>query len=233
MKRIGLIGGIGPESTLDYYRRIIRSFQERKSPDYPEILVFSANLSELMKLMEEKRWGALTEWLLHKIEALRQAGAEFAAIGSNSPHVVFDDVKAGSPLPLLSIVEATCRKAQDLGATRLGLMGTAFTMQADFFQKPFFARGMSVVVPGPDDQQLIHRRLFTEIELGIIKDSTRQELLDVAKRMMDSDGIEALILGCTELPLILTQDEFGIPFLNTTAIHAEAVVDYSLGLAAD
>jgi len=233
MKRIGLIGGIGPESTLDYYRLIIRSFQERKSPDYPEILVYSANLSELVALMEEKRWGALTGWLLHKIEALRQAGAEFAAIGSNSPHVVFDDVKASSPLPLLSIVEATCRKAQDLGATRLGLMGTAFTMQADFFQKPFFARGMSGVVPEPDDQQLIHRRRFAEIELGIIKDSTRQELLDVAKRMMDSDGIEALILGCTELPLILTQDEFGIPFLNTTAIHAEAVVDYSLGLAAD
>jgi aspartate racemase len=232
MKRIGLIGGIGPESTLDYYRLIIRAFQERKSPDYPEILIYSANLAELLKLMEEKHWETLTEWLLHKIEALRKAGAQFAAIGSNSPHVVFDAVKPRSPLPLLSIVEATCNKAQDLGVKRLGLMGTAFTMQADFFQKPFLAEGMTVAVPEPDDQHLIHRRLFTEIELGIIKDSTRQELLGVVRRLIDRHGIEALILGCTELPLILTQDEFGICFLNTTAIHAEAIVDYSLGLAA-
>ena len=229
MKKIGLIGGIGPESTLDYYRLIIRSFRERKSADYPEILVYSANLTELLKLMEEKRWAALTEWLVHTIEALQRAGAEFAAIGSNSPHVVFDDVQARSPLPLLSIVEATCRKAQELGVKRLGLLGTAFTMQGDFFQKPFLAKGMSVVVPEPEDQHLIHRRLFTEIELGIIKDTTRAELLAVARRMIDRHGIEALILGCTELPLILTKDEFGIPFLNTTAIHVDAIVLHALG----
>jgi len=180
-------------------------------------------------LMEEKRWDALTDWLLQKVEALRKAGAEFAAIGSNSPHVVFDAVKPRSSLPLVSIVEAACNHAQALRVKRLGLMGTAFTMQADFFKKPFLAKGMSVVVPEPDDQKLIHRRLFTEIELGIIKDSTRQELLAVAKRLIDRHGIEALILGCTELPLILTKDEFGIPFLNTTAIHAEAMVLHSLG----
>jgi aspartate racemase len=233
MKIIGLIGGLGPESTLDYYRLIIRAFQERKSVDYPEIVVYSANLTEGLKLMEGKNWEALTDWLLHRIEALRKAGAEFAAIGSNSPHVVFDAVKPRAPLPLVSIVEATCRKAREIGAKRLGLLGTAFTMQADFFQKPFLARGMNVVVPEPDDQQLIHRRLFTEIELGIIKDSTRQELLGVVRRMIDRHGIEALILGCTELPLILTQSEFGIPFLNTTAIHVEAIVDYSIGLDTD
>jgi aspartate racemase len=231
MKKIGIIGGIGPESTLDYYRRLIRAFQERKSADYPEIVIYSANLTELLKLMEGKRWEALTEWLLHRIEALRKAGAEFGAIGSNSPHVVFDAVKSRSSMPLVSIVEATCRKAQELGVKHLGLMGTAFTMQADFFQVPFLAKGMSVVVPEPEDQRLIQRKLFTEIELGIIKDSTRDELLAVAKRMIDRHGIEALILGCTELPLILTQDEFGIPFLNTTAIHAEAMVLYSLGFS--
>lgn len=232
MKKMGLIGGIGPESTLDYYRLIISAFRERKAADYPEILVYSVNMTELLKLMEEKNWVALTEWLLHKIEVLQRAGADFAAIGSNSPHVVFDAVQQRSPLPLVSIVEAACRRALPLGAKRLGLMGTAFTMQADFFQKPFLAKGMSVAVPEPEDQQLIHRRLFTEIELGIIKDSTRQELLAVVRRMIDRHGIEALILGCTELPLILTKDEFGIPFLNTTAIHAEAIVMHALGFNA-
>jgi len=179
--------------------------------------------------MEAKRWVDLTEWLLHKIEALRKAGAEFAAIGSNSPHVVFDEVESKSPLPLVSIVAAACEKAQALGVKRLGLMGTAFTMQAEFFQKRFRERGMSVVVPEPDDQKLIHRRLFTEIELGIIKESTRTELLEVARRMIERHAIESLILGCTELPLILTRDEFGISFLNTTAIHAEAIVEHSRG----
>jgi aspartate racemase len=230
MKIIGLIGGLGPESTLDYYRLIIRAFQERKSVDYPEIVVYSANLTEGLKLMEGKNWGTLTDWLLYRIEALRRAGAEFAAIGSNSPHVVFDAVQRRSALPLVSIVEATCRKARELGVKRLGLLGTAFTMQADFFQKPFLDRGMDVVVPEPEDQQLIHRRLFTEIELGIITDSTRQELLSVVRGLIDRHGIEALILGCTELPLILTKDEFGIPFLNTTAIHADAIVLHALGL---
>jgi len=105
MKIIGLIGGLGPESTLDYYRLIIRAFQERKSVDYPEIVVYSANLTEGLKLMEGKNWEALTDWLLYRIEALRKAGAEFAAIGSNSPHVVFDAVQQRSPLPLVSTGE--------------------------------------------------------------------------------------------------------------------------------
>ncbi len=179
--------------------------------------------------MEGKNWEALTDWLLYRIEALRKAGAEFAAIGSNSPHVVFDAVQQRSPLPLVSIVEATCSKARTIGVKRLGLMGTAFTMQADFFQKPSLLKGMSVLVPDPDDRQLIHRKLFSEIELGIIKDTTRQEILEVVRRMIDLHGIEALILGCTELPLFLTKDEFEIPFLNTTAIPAEAIVQKALG----
>ena len=162
MKKIGLVGGIGPESTLDYYRLIIRAFQERKSADYPEILVYSANLSELLKLMEEKRWDALTEWLLHKIEALHRAGAEFAAIGSNSPHAVFEDVQRRSPLPLVSIVEAACERAAALGVRRPGLMGTAFTMQADFYPEALPGRGHAGRCapgrgPGADPPQALHR----------------------------------------------------------------------------
>ena len=173
MKKIGLVGGLGPESTLDYYRLIIQSSRERKSPDYPEIVVYSANLTEGLKLMEARQPAPLADWLLHKIGALQRAGAELAAICSNSPHVVFDDVRRRSPLPLVSIVEAACEKTASLGARRPGLMGTAFTMQADFYPKPFRARGMQVVVPPAEDQALIHRKLFTEIELGIFRDETR------------------------------------------------------------
>jgi aspartate racemase len=228
MKKIGLVGGLGPESTMDYYRLIIRAFQERKSPDYPEILIYSTNLTEGLTLMEATQRGPLTEWLLHKIEALHRAGAELAAICSNSPHVVFDEVRRRSPLPLISIVEAACEKVVPLGVKRPGLMGTAFTMQADFYPEAFRARGLPLVVPSAEDQALIHRKLFTEIELGIIKDETRAQLLGVVERMIRHDGIDALVLGCTELPLILTKDQFGIPFLNTTAVHVDAIVNAAL-----
>ena len=228
MKKIGLVGGLGPESTLDYYRLIIGAFRERKSFDYPEILVYSVNLSEGLNLMEGRRWDALVDWLLHKVEALARAGAELAAICSNSPHVVFEEVRQRSPLPLVSIVEAARDEAASRGSKRPGLLGTAFTMQADFYPETFRGRGMQMVVPPVDDQALIHRKLFTEIELGVFKDETRDQLLGVVERMIRRDGIDAVVLGCTELPLILTKDEFGIPFLNTTAVHVDAIVRTAL-----
>lgn len=231
MKRIGLVGGIGPESTLDYYKGIIAAFRDDAAESgYPEIVVYSANLTELMGILEAGDMPRLSDWLVEKIEALHRAGADFAAIGSNTPHVVFGDVAARSPIPLLSIVEATAQKAADLGLHRLGLMGTRFTMQADFYPRAFAARGIAVVVPDEESQQLIQQRLFSEIELGIIKDSTRQELLGIAQRMVDRDGIEGVILGCTELPLVLDRDAYGgVPFLNTTAIHVASIVEFCRG----
>lgn len=121
--------------------------------NYPDIIIYSADLTELLEILEAKVMDRLVEWLLTRIEALRYAGAEFAVIASNTPHVVFDEVASRSPLPLLSIVEATCRKAETLGMRRPGLMGTKFTMEADFFQKPFRERGMEVVVPSAEEQR--------------------------------------------------------------------------------
>lgn len=230
MKKIGIIGGIGPESTLDYYRGIIDACRARgKGMATPTIIVYSGDLAEALALMERRDQAGLCDWLLDKVVALHAAGAEFAAIASNTPHMVFDRVAARSPLPLLSIVEATCAKACELGVRRLGLLGTLFTMQADFFRRPFAARGMEVVVPVPEDQEYIHGKLFTEIELGIIREETRAGLMAVVQRMREREGIDALILGCTELPLILPAAGHGIPFLNTTAIHVESIVRYCLG----
>lgn len=148
------------------------------------------------------------------------------ASSSNTPHIVFDKVSSRSPIPMLSIIEETRKNAQKRGLKKLGLLGTRFTMESDFFKKPFGDNGMAVVVPEKEEQELIHHRLFSEIELGIIKDSTRNELLSIVKKMIDRHSIDALILGCTELPLILNKDEFAIPFLNTTAIHAESIVNF-------
>jgi len=229
MKKIGILGGIGPESTVDYYKSIISAFNTRYPQlAYPEIILYSANLNALMAILDAQNWTGLCEWLLEKIEAIQRAGAEFVAIASNTPHIVFDEIKPRSPIPLLSIVEATCDKAREMDLKNVGLLGTQLTMTSDFYKKPFQSRGLSVVVPTGPEQQHIHQRLFSEIELGIFKDSTREELLAIVKRMKDEDGIDAVILGCTELPLILTESKYGIPFLDTTAIHCESIITYCI-----
>jgi aspartate racemase len=229
MKKIGIIGGIGPESTLDYYRGIIDGFRERSGViNSPDIILYSANLGELVQILESQDLERLTDWLLAKVEALQRSGADFVAIASNTPHVVFEQLSSRSPLPLLSIVEAASAKASALGLQRPGLLGTRFTMQADFFQRQFSRRGMSVAIPSENEQQFIHEKLFSEIELGIFKDSTREELLALVKTMIERDGIDSIILGCTELPLILPEQGHGIPFLNTTAIHVASIVEYCL-----
>lgn len=225
MKKIGLVAGLGPESTIIYYKGIIDAFKNNGGGlNYPEIILYSANMGELMTMFEPGHQGGLADWLVEKVEALKRAGAEFAAIASNTPHVVFDEVQERSPLPLVSILDETCRRTKALGFKKPGLLGTGFTMRADFYQKVFSREGLPLAVPDEAEIDLIHKRLFTEIELGIIKDSTRQELINIIGRMVEKYGIDSIILGCTELPLILDKDEYGVPVLNTTQIHVDAIV---------
>lgn len=227
MKKIGIVGGLGPESTADYYKEIISAFNTKyKDLAYPEIFIYSLNLKELLDFINRQKWAEISQWLLEKIKIVAGAGADFAAIASNTPHIVFYEVNEKSPIPLLSIVEETCNAAEKLNLKRIGLMGTRLTMEADFYKKPFREKGIEIVVPSESERELIQERLFAEIELGIIKDSTRDELLDIVKRMIDEDKIDSLILGCTELPLILPRSKYGIPFLNTTAIHCESIIKY-------
>lgn len=235
MKRIGIVGGIGPESTHDYYRRIVAALADRKTGERPDVVIYSANMDELFALVAAKDWDGLTAWLVAKLDALRGAGAELAAISANTPHVVFDRVQGRSPLPLRSIVEATRDEARRTGARRLALLGTRFTMQADFYERCFRAAGLELFVPGAADQELIHHRLMTEIELGVFKESTRAELLAIVERLVRAHRVDAVILGCTELPLVLERAAYAIPgavapipFLNTTAIHVDDLVRAAL-----
>lgn len=229
MKKIGIIGGLGPESTVDYYKEIIKAFNTQyKDLAYPEMVIYSANINKLLEFVNSKNWPEFAEWLGEKVTSIYRAGADFAAIASNTPHIVFDEVNKNSPIPLLSIVEETCNTACGLKLKRIGLLGTRLTMESDFYKKPFRDKGIEIIIPSESERKLIQKRLFSEIELGIFKDSTRDELLKIVKRMIDDDKIDSLILGCTELPLILTESKYGIPFLNTTAIHCESIVKYCI-----
>ncbi len=229
MKKIGIIGGLGPESTLDYYKRITSFFQQHnQSFSTPEIIIYSVDMSELFAFVTDQRWQALADWLASKVTALKNAGAEFAVISSNTPHIVFDQLQPQAALPMISIVEATLEAAKSMGFKKIGLLGTGLTMQTNFFGERFSREGITVVVPNEQERSYIEEKLFSEIELGIFKEETRQGLLSIVQDMKTRDGIEAVILGCTELPLILDQKDSDVPFLNTTAIHVEAICRFCL-----
>jgi len=229
MKKIGILGGLGPESTLKYYRLIIDLCREKGlDGNYPEIIIYSLNFKECHDLMESGRQREYVAKLVGGIQSLHRAGADFALIASNTPHIFFDELKARSPIPLLSIVEATCGTVAKRGLKRVGLFGTRFTMQADFFQKVFHRRNISIIVPEEEEQAYIDDKIFSELVLGKVLDETHRGLLEIVGRMIERDLIEGLILGCTELSLILSQDELDIPFFDTTKIHAQSALDYSL-----
>ncbi len=228
MKKIGIIGGLGPEATIDYYRIIIDSYRKRQNGNHPEIIIYSVNMHEFCFKTKHEEYDKVIGWLVNAVKSLHKAGADFVLISANTPHIVFDEVKALSPIPMLSIVEETCNVAEKMGLKKVGLMGTKTTMSADFYQKVFSKKGISIVVPDEHEQDYIDEKLFTEIAFSKIVEETRQGLLSIVKRMTENKSIQGMILGCTELPLILAKDEFGIPFLNTTKIHAESAVDYCL-----
>lgn len=229
MKRIGIIGGLGPEATIEYYKIITEEYR-RRSPDhsYPVIIIHSMNLSEIVAMAEANDWPRVAEWLVEGVGVLVAAGADFALISANTPHIVYDEVRERVDIPMVSIVEETLLAAERKGLGRLALLGTKFTMQGTFYQDVFERGGIELFVPGPEEQSYIHEKLLEEIGLGHIVEKTRLRLLSIIEEMKERHAIDGVILGCTELPLILTHDEFGLPFLNTTRIHAESAVDRSL-----
>jgi aspartate racemase len=226
MKTLGIIGGVGPESTIDYYRSIIALFRQRKlDGSYPQFLINSIDLKKELDLIAAGDLIAVTQYLLIEIGKLARAGADFGLIASNTPHIVFDELQRQSPIPLISIVEATCEKAKAMKLKRVGLFGTHFTMTGKFYPDVFARHEIELVTPEPGDQEYIHDKYMNELVNGIFRAETRAQLLAIVDRLNEKMKIEAVILGGTELPLILREAEHnGIPFLNTTKIHVEAAV---------
>ena len=230
MKTIGIIGGIGPESTIEYYRWIIAAYVERIADgSYPSILITSIDLKKLLDMLAANERAKLTEFLASEIARLARAGAECGLVAANSPHIVFDEVRRRSPIPLISIVEAACQTAKHLGLTRLGLFGARFTMQGQFYPEVFSEKGIALVVPDEHEQDFIHHIYFHELVKGTVLPETRERLLTIVDRLKEREGIQGLILGGTELSLILRDTAVrGIPVLDTTKIHARAIVAEAL-----
>lgn len=226
MKKLGLVGGMGPESTIPYYHDIVYGVQEMlNGAVFPELSIESVNVFEVLRLCGEKKYDELTEYLLEAINNLAKSGADFAALSANTPHIVFDRLKEQSPIPLISIIEATCEEAKYKGLKRIGLLGTIFTMAEDFFKEPFVKAGIEVITPSEDEMEFVNKKISTELELGIVKEETLLDFQKVISRMKDEDRIEAIVLGCTELPLLLNDNVSPVSCLDTMQIHIKAIVD--------
>jgi aspartate racemase len=230
MKTLGIIGGLGPESTVDYYQKIIALYLERTGGGrYPEFIINSINLRKGLDFMDADDLPGMADYLLEGIGKLARAGADFGLISANTPHIVFDQLEPRSPIPLISIVEATCASAKARNLKRLGLFGTRYTMRGAFYAKVFSREGIELLIPEPNDQDYIHEKYMNELIPGKFLPETRAGLLAIVDRLKAKSDIDGVILAGTELPLILRDaDHNGVPFLDTTKIHVEAAVDEML-----
>ncbi len=226
LKRIGILGGISHASTIKYYETIIRKYFE-KNNDYhfPEIVILSLDFQKFTDLENRDKEGYV-RYILKGVRSLESAGAEFVIMAANSPHAVFDEVKRRAKVPMISIVEATAKKAKTLGMKKLLLLGIKFTMRSSFHQDVCRKYGIDVTTPSEQEQDEIDRIIFKELVLNDVRESSRKRLLETIGKHK-TDGV---ILGCTELPLILRQSDTKIRLLNTLEIHAEAALEHSLGI---
>lgn len=229
MKRVGIIGGIGPESTVEYYRFLIDEYR-RMRPDgsYPSIIINSIDMKRMLDLVGAADPNDLVAYLVDETQRLAAAGAQIGAIASNTPHIVFDGIRARSPIPLISIVEAACKKAKELDLKKLALLGTRFTMQGNFYPSVFAPAGIALVTPAAQEQNYVHEKYMGELVEGIILEETRQAFLRIIEGMKSREGIDGVVLGGTELPLLLKEGKEDLPFLDTTRIHVESIIEEAL-----
>ncbi|PYR47043.1 MAG: aspartate racemase [Acidobacteria bacterium] len=224
MTTVGIVGGLGPESTIDYYRRILDAWEREDPTTSPSIIIDSLDVRRALRLVETDR-PALIEYLAASLRRLGGAGVDFIAMTANTPHIVFDELAARSSVPLLSIVDVCAQEAHRRGLRRLGLLGTRFTMEAPFYPTVCARYGIAVVTPNMEDRAWVHARYVDELLRGEFRDDTRRQFISLVSRLRAEDRIDGIILGGTELPLLLkTAVIADVPALDTTALHVIAIV---------
>jgi len=225
MARVGIVGGLGPESTIDYYRRILAAWEREDPSTTPSIVIDSLDVQRALRLVANDR-PALIEYLVASVRRLAGAGVDFVAMTANTPHIVFDEIAARSPVPLVSIVEVCAEEARRLELRRLALLGTRFTMEGGFYATVCARQGIVAISPQEADRAWLHERYVGELLKGDFRDDTRRGVISLVSRLRDDEGIDGVILGGTELPLLVTTPVIaGLPALDTTALHVAAIVE--------
>ena len=225
MKKIGILGGMSSESTTKYYNLILQKYYDRyQDYYYPEILIYSLNFQKVIDYELGDDEGIYVDYLMTGINSLQNGGVDFIIIAANSPHAVYDDLVQLSKIPILSIVKATAERAQQKNLKKLLLLGIKFTMQSSFYQEFFAKSDMQVITPSEPEQDIINQIIFDELVIGNFTEESKQKLLNI----INNYEVDGVILGCTELPLILRQKDTNIKLLDTVEIHVEEALKYYL-----
>ena len=227
-RKIGIIGGLSPESTVSYYLHITRTYVQRFGDyGYPEIIIYSVNLENYHRWRSADRWDLVAEDLVASAKNLQKAGADFGLIATNTMHKVFDAVAGAVDLPLIHLIDATAGKAKEMGLKKLGLLGTRYTMSDGFYQDRLARHGLAAITPQAEDQAVLHDIIVRELVQGRLVEKSKAAYLRVIDKLTGL-GAEGIILGCTEIPLLIQQADAPVPLLDTATLHAEAALEYAL-----
>jgi aspartate racemase len=227
-KRIGILGGMSPESTSEYYEYITHTYTERFGDyGYPEIIIYSVSFQPYVDWPNEDRWDLVAQGLSKAAQSLEAAGADFIIIATNTMHLVFDQVQASVSVPMLSLLDAVGEAILGRGMETVGLLGTQFTMDKSFYRDRLARKGITVLVPGASDREVVNDVIYDELVAGQVCDESRARFVTIIEKLA-ARGAEGVILGCTEIPLLVNEADAGIPLFDTTAIHAEAALNYAL-----
>jgi len=225
MNIIGILGGIGPESTVEYYRQIIYGYKKNTgSENYPHLFINSINMTEMLGFVAKNDFETLTGYLVKEIRKLEAAGADCVAIASNTPHVVIDEIRKKIAVPIISIVDETCKYANDRKLKRLLLTGTLYTMKNNFYKKSLAQYNIECIVPGDYEKTAIQSIIFPDLENGIINEKDKQLFKEICGKIIKENNIDGIILGCTELPLMIKENDFDIAVLDTMDIHIKSIL---------
>lgn len=229
MKKIGLVGGTGPESTMMYYQKLNAKIDRLTEGEHmPDLAIESVDFHKAWSYMTKAQYEELAEYLSEKVSCLRVGGAEIISLTAGTMHIVFDEIEEKTKVSLFSIPKAVCAEAVARGYRKVGLLGTIFTMEKDYMKKDLCKAGIEVFIPEKADRELVAKRIYEELELGLVKESTLREFQSIIKRMQAEDGIEAVILGCTELPLLLDEENGPVSCLDSVEIHINELIKVAM-----
>jgi aspartate racemase len=227
-KKIGILGGMSPESTVEYYEYITRTYTERFGDyGYPQIIINSVTFQPYVDWPNADRWDLVAQGLSQVARELESAGADFIIIATNTMHLVFDQVASSVHIPMLSLLDVVAEAILGRNMHSVGLLGTKFTMEKGFYQKALGEKGIAVLVPDAEDREYVNEVIYTELVAGQIRDESRLGYLAVIEKLR-AHGAQGVILGCTEIPLLVSEKDVDIPLFDTTTIHAEAALNFAL-----
>jgi len=229
MKTIGLIGGMSWESSIEYYQIINETVRTKLGGLHSaKSIMYSVDFAEIEPLQHQARWNEATQLMISAAKNVERGGADFIVLCTNTMHKVADEVEKQIQIPILNIADPTADKIKTKGVKKVGLLGTKFTMEGDFYKDRLIQKhSLEVIIPTAAEREIVHRVIYDELCVGEIKQSSRMKYMDVIERLT-KDGAEGIILGCTEIGLLVKQEDSRVPLFNTTRIHAEAAVEYAL-----